>query len=232
MLNCLTAPAVQQGDVNVTIRQPLSRLPDRAALAGNVNMSGWGSWLFTTYANQFSPTSRITADGNYLEVNLLGQNQTVAGLDMAPGYTYIEPSHGGVGGGAGATLTVNMAAGDSSTCYAALRDHVVDNETTGETFLTLTKTGAGTLTLANGNYWDGRNSYAGGTNVNEGVLATVGVNLLGTGPVTVSGGTLSQGRRRHHRRRPCHVEQRRHQRRRSAQQRRLRSEERLGWGRR
>jgi autotransporter-associated beta strand protein len=50
----------------------------------------------------------------------------------------------------------------------------------------VTKTGGGTLTLANGN-----NSYGGGTNINSGLLVIApGSNALGQGPLNVTGGSL------------------------------------------
>jgi fibronectin-binding autotransporter adhesin len=51
----------------------------------------------------------------------------------------------------------------------------------------LTKLGAGTLTLS------GSNSYSGGTTVSAGTLAASGANVLGSGAVTVSGGSLNIG---------------------------------------
>ena len=155
-----------------------------AAVQGDVQLNG--GFLLTSQPNQFGPTSKIVVpDGRYVEFSLMSNDQTVAGLDIPISSAYIEPSHGSVGGGTGnATLTVNVASGSNSVCGAIIRDRVDDAN-----LLTITKTGAGTLTLIS-NY-AGINTYAGGTNVLGGTLVAADVNRLGTGPVVIDGGTLS-----------------------------------------
>jgi autotransporter-associated beta strand protein len=73
------------------------------------------------------------------------------------------------------TLTIN---GTGSANYAG---SIVNGTGPGA----LTKSGSGTQTLS------GANSYSGGTTVSAGTLAVTGAGGLGTGPVNLSGGTLS-----------------------------------------
>jgi fibronectin-binding autotransporter adhesin len=72
-----------------------------------------------------------------------------------------------------ATLTFNIAA-NTSTYPGVLQDGP------GGGALSLTKTGAGTLTLS------GTNSLAGATTVMAGTLTTAGSGTIGTGPLTIS----------------------------------------------
>jgi autotransporter-associated beta strand protein len=135
--------------------------------------------LQQTVANALPTGTVLTIDnkgggtGRYVEWNLDGYNQTVAGL-MASGDTT-----GAVivnSSGTPSTLTVNNSSDDEyagllgSGGYAggAALYYVGDN-------LTMIKTGIGTLSLS------GDNAYTGNTTISGGALAITGVGQLGNG---------------------------------------------------
>ncbi|MDC1406212.1 autotransporter-associated beta strand repeat-containing protein [Akkermansiaceae bacterium] len=76
--------------------------------------------------------------------------------------------------------TLTTGADNTSTTFSGL---VQDG--TGGGALSLTKTGSGTQTLS------GANTYTGGTTLNSGKLTIANNNALGTGTITLAGGTLS-----------------------------------------
>lgn len=74
--------------------------------------------------------------------------------------------------------SLNPAEGYTVTIKSAIKDY--DESTQGK----LVKKGAGTLDL------HGANTYSGGTTINEGTVKASSATALGTGLITVSGGTL------------------------------------------
>ncbi|MES2924631.1 MAG: autotransporter-associated beta strand repeat-containing protein [Verrucomicrobiota bacterium] len=105
------------------------------------------------------------------------RNQTLAGLTTAGTGT----DNRVVGGGSGTSvLTLNIA---STNTYAG----ILGGPGTNENNLSLTKSGAGLLTLS------ASNSYTGGTTISAGAVAVGNSNALGTGSVSL-GGTANQMR--------------------------------------
>jgi len=146
--------------------------------SGKVTQSGSGSLVLsgsnsytgaTTVANGeiLAGANDVLADQSALVVNggafnLNGYHDTVASLSGSGGSITL---------GRG-TLTIGFA--NSSTTAAA----VISGSGS------LVKIGTGTQTLT------GANTYAGGTTINRGVLVAVSSSALGSGDVTLNGGTL------------------------------------------
>ncbi|MBR5710902.1 MAG: autotransporter-associated beta strand repeat-containing protein [Thermoguttaceae bacterium] len=97
-----------------------------------------------------------------------GTNIVFKGTGSGPGNIIIEAQSGDMSGLG--NLTFNNMNGSIAAVYSG----------TGS----ITKTGAGTVTLS------AANTYSGGTTISGGTLAVSKVNGLGTGAVTVNGGTL------------------------------------------
>jgi T5SS/PEP-CTERM-associated repeat protein len=100
--------------------------------------------------------------------NLAGYNQTLAGL-ASP--TTASSTNQVTNSGAAAILKIN---GATNTVYAGT---ISGN-------LSMVRQGLGSTLLS------GNNSYTGGTTINSGKLITANNNALGTGNVTLAGGTL------------------------------------------
>ena len=110
---------------------------------------------------------------------LNGYNQTVSSLSSGSAGTRVIEANGNAGG-ALSTLTVNQATNTSYT--GILRDN---NTLVGA--LALVKTGIGTLDLSS----IASATYTGGLTVNDGTLIYDNVLALGSGTITLGGGTLS-----------------------------------------
>ena len=122
-----------------------------------------------------SATPVQVASGATLDLN--GNSQTVASLsDLGGGGGTVTSSASSTT----ATLTINPASGSTS-----FSGNITDSGSINA--ISLVKLGAGTQVLA------GSSTYAGGTTISSGTLKTGNNNALGTGNVTVGGGTLSVG---------------------------------------
>lgn len=158
-------------------------------------------------ATAFGPpsTARIAFSfGDYFsaqKLQLYGNDITVAGLnapvqswrDGGGGYT-IESGSADTGGDGVDTLTVNTAAGTTSTLNngATLNNGVMLIQDGGARKLALAKEGAGTLELgstsAGGSAF---NTYSGGTSIQAGTLRALRANVFGGAGGT--GGTITFG---------------------------------------
>lgn len=126
-----------------------------------------------------STTGWLILDGGATTAGTLdlnGFNQTVNALSGLTGTVKGQILNNG--GTLTNTLTVNSIA---DTGFAGL---ILDNSGTGGK-VALVKSGANTLTLS------GNNTFSGGVTVSNGVLAINAATNLGTGMLTLSGGTLS-----------------------------------------
>jgi len=117
------------------------------------------------------------SDTNHLTIlDMNGKNDTVNGFNLAgsPTAAFIQNSL------ASTTGTLSVGSGDTSSSFSGT---IRDNGGAGGR-IAIVKTGAGALTLS------GSNSYGGGTTVSGGLLQVGNANALGTGALTVNGGTL------------------------------------------
>jgi autotransporter-associated beta strand protein len=111
---------------------------------------------------------------------LNGYNQTVSSLSSGSVGTRVIEANGNEGGVL-STLTVNQA---TDTAYDGI---LRDSNSTTSAPLALVKTGAGFLNLT-GPQING--TYSGGLTVNGGALGFIVQNSVGTGAITLGGGTL------------------------------------------
>jgi autotransporter-associated beta strand protein len=140
--------------------------------------------------NALPVTTKLTLDGGdgtgtsgrFCELNLNGNNQTLAGLTNVTGNVDRSQEIYNTSGTL-ATLTVNNT--DPFTYSGKLGGQIGPSGSTGDN-LALTKSGAGTFTIA------GANTYTGATTINGGTLA---LGALGTLPnasaVSIGAGTLN-----------------------------------------
>ena len=147
------------------------------AVPGNLTISGGSTYVVVQNANpQFSPGAIVTFSSSpHLEV--FGNNVTVGGIS---GAGIVENTEAETTVSSNGTLTVNSAAGSSSSYSGYLRDNAGGSGT-----LALVKNGAGSLTLSGSNV----GAYSGGLTVNAGLLS-----YTGTAPncnYTLNGGTLN-----------------------------------------
>ena len=145
-------------------------------------------------SNQFAPGVVMTFVNNnggsaWTRFDLQGTNQALAGIQCVTGGGIIQ-NLGITGstdpGNAAATLTLNVAAGNSYTYNGYIRDQDSGSHTD---LLQLTKTGSGTQTISGTNV-----SYQGATTVNGGKLNFVNTtNAAFTSAITVNSGGLVGG---------------------------------------
>ena len=131
------------------------------ALEGNLTVSGGTVKLLQS--NQVVNTASLVVSAGTL--NLGANSNTVAGLTLTGGSIL------GTTGVLTSTTAYNVQGGTVSAILGGA--------------VALNKTGAGTVTLS------GANTYSGGTSLAAGVLrATTSATVLGTGPLSLSGGEL------------------------------------------
>jgi autotransporter-associated beta strand protein len=167
-----------------------------ATTTGTLTKSGTGTWTLSG-ANTHSGVTTITAGTLTLANQLAVQSSTVtmgggAGVALVfdqsvvgNAFTFGGLSAAAAGAGydidlrnnAGSPAAIALTVGANSSTYAG-----VLSGTGGS----LIKSGAGTLTLS------GDNSYSGGTTLSVGTLAIGHNNALGTGTITLNGGTTIQ----------------------------------------
>ena len=163
------------------------------AIPGDVTLScdysGSYSHLLLQGDSQIAATSVVTFSGDviadkYMYLDLLGHNQTLAGIDDVTGTGIIENDFNGVVN-ATSTLTVNTPDGSSHSFNGYIRDSYNSNPNCK---LALVKAGPGTLTIS-GQYTGG---YTGGLTVQDGTL-DYSNGTLPTCDYTISGGSLNIG---------------------------------------
>ena len=163
------------------------------AIPGNVNFGNGSASINpvinTTQANQFATTtvmSFLNSPGGYTRFQLLGNNQTLAGLSDALGAGMIQL------GGYNALTTANVSAtltldGSGTYSYAG---YLRNNDAgVGTGLLSVVMSGTGTQTLTGPHI-----SYTGGTTVNGngGTLSLLGIALPSTGAVSIASGSTLQ----------------------------------------
>ena len=124
-----------------------------------------------TYAGTMSGTGRLTKSGTGILI-LTGANTYSGGTTVSAGTLQ----------GNSTSLQGNISATNSAVVFDQAADGTYAGAMSGNA--SLTKTGAGTLTLT------GANSYSGGTRFNGGTIATASDARLGTGSLTFNGGAL------------------------------------------
>ena len=134
-----------------------------------------GGNIQTTASNSFSSASllKFGATANNRRLQLQGNSQTLGGVDStaATGGTLSVEAAGDNVSNAPATLTLNVAAGQSHNFSGIVRNAA---GTATNSALTLVKDGAGTQVLSGG----ANVSYSGTTTVNAGVLEFGGTNTV------------------------------------------------------
>ncbi len=148
-----------------------------AEYSGEVNMNGNGSFDVSANKN-LTLSNAISGDGAVTKIGegtltLAANNSYAGGTTISAGVLKLT-DNGTLGTGG----VVNNAVLEFAHDSAATIGNVISG--TG----TVAKTGAGTVTLS------GDNSYSGGTTISAGTLKVTQVSGLGTGPVTINGGTL------------------------------------------
>ena len=146
---------------------------------GGTTLTGQGNIVLGANNALGNGTLTLTTGGaGNQRLNLNGFNQTITGLIYGNVNNLQVIQNGGTGAG---TLTVNLASGTNSTTAASIiRDF-------GGT-LALVKTGNGALDLST---IHGASGYSGGLTVNAGTLIFSNGLGIGTGNITLGGGTLA-----------------------------------------
>ena len=129
-------------------------------------------------ANDTLPTGTAVTLNN-ADLYLNGFNQTLASISGSGNFT--------VQNGSATNSRLTLGAGNASSTFGgSIKDGGVSvyGWTTGAATVALTKTGTGALALT------GSSNYSGGTQLNDGTLQVGNANALGTGALTVNGGTL------------------------------------------
>jgi autotransporter-associated beta strand protein len=170
------ATTIAKGNVDLNKSANVVAIPGDIVFA---NTEGNSCFLRTMAVGQIPATSKLnwnfdTSTNNHAVVQLMGNNLTVAGISCPWFMGYIENTQTETGYG-NSTLTVNNA--NDCTYYGWIR-----NSNGGSGTLSLTKQGAGTLTLV-GTYASGWTnlSYTGPTTISAGKLVIQdGVNAFGS----------------------------------------------------
>ncbi len=128
-----------------------------------------------------------TGSGRFAELNLNGFNQQLAGLTNNTRSLRVQRVVNSNISTA-ATLTINNSSDQTfsgnlgGAANGSVAASAMPGSTNGNNFA-LTKNGAGTFTVS------GANSYTGGTTISGGILSATTATALGTGTVTINGGT-------------------------------------------
>jgi autotransporter-associated beta strand protein len=143
----------------------LNKMTGVDAIPGNLNINPTtgGATVNLGAADEINNNSVITfvgSSGNNAYFDLMGYNETVAGISNSTGYGVIELSYTSVAN-TNSTFTVNNPADCSFA--GVIRDKVAG---AGTGVLVLVKSGVGTLTLSGST-----NSYTGSTTINGGILS-------------------------------------------------------------
>ncbi|MGA1111841.1 MAG: beta strand repeat-containing protein, partial [Ilumatobacteraceae bacterium] len=133
------------------------------AVAGNLVVSS-GSVLLGQ-ADQIADTSILTLNGGTFDLN--GKSETIQTI-----------------GGTGATITSSAAGSSTLTINGGVQGDSSVVITDGSGTVSVVKNGSSSLILR------GNSTYSGGTTLNDGQLALVSTNALGTGTITLNGGIL------------------------------------------
>ncbi len=140
---------------------------------GGTNISA-GTTLAAGAVGALPSTGTVTVAGT---LNLGGFNQSIGTLSGGAGTTGVITN----GGSAPAILSTVVT---GTTTYGGL---IKDNVGT----VSLSDSGTGSLTLTGANTYSGGTTLAGGTLlINNGSAAVSGASAIGTGPLTISGGTI------------------------------------------
>ncbi|MBP6601800.1 MAG: autotransporter-associated beta strand repeat-containing protein, partial [Verrucomicrobiales bacterium] len=149
------------------------------ASSGIVGPTAYGVVLLANNAAGTGPLTIGNANTSIARFSLNGYDQTVSELSSGSvGIRVLEAN--GVTGGAISTLTVNQSTNTTYTGF--LRD-----QNTGGGKLALVKTGSGLLDLSGAQT---ASTYSGGLTVNAGILGFANELNVGSGTITMGGGTL------------------------------------------
>jgi len=190
--------ALANSDLNV-VNNATVGLTTANSYVGPTSVSG-NSTLLTGVTGAIPTNSALTlgasGDAGVNTVDLLGTSQIVTGLTVAAGSgatnqvissngSAFTPAIGGAASSTTATLTVNYTGSSTDTYTGSL------GGSGASTNLALSKTGTGTLALANLS----GNTYTGGTSVTAGALLLINTSnsATGTGSLTVSAGAVLAG---------------------------------------
>ncbi len=169
----------------------LQKTAGAIAIPGNVTISASGSgtqgntYLILEGSDQIASTATLSfapvlAMNSYFE--LLGNQQTLAGISDGLGHGIIENAEQETGINTGGTLTINNTANYSYNGAIRNGDFAANGASTG--LLALVKSGPGTLTLSGGSC----SNYTGGLTVNAGTLDYSGATVLPGTPTAYPSG--------------------------------------------
>ncbi|MFW5693505.1 MAG: autotransporter-associated beta strand repeat-containing protein, partial [Thermoguttaceae bacterium] len=150
---------------------------DQSAFVGTFHNMAGSMFLASSAAN--SPAgARARIDGGVLQIAPNGSGDGTWRIGALSGTGgAVQPNRNL----AGRAITLEVGGLNTDTSYSgALRN----NSNGTPSVLALAKVGIGTLTLA------ATNTYTGGTTVEDGVLEVAATRALGSGPITINGGTV------------------------------------------